>query len=103
MTLALVTGGGAGLGRGIAQALRREGYDVVVTVLPGTVFVMGDNRDASADSRVNYVGPDGQVRGLGYVHRDEIVGRAETVLFTLAKCEAEEGLECPRGWVWRGL
>ncbi len=59
------------------------------------VFLMGDNRDASADSRV--------AAGLGYVHRDEVVGRAETVLFTFARCRDEPGLTCP-GWrVWRGL
>lgn len=58
-------------------------------------FLMGDNRDASADSRVAI--------GLGYVHRDELVGRAITVLFTLASCRDEEGLECP-GWrVWMPL
>ena len=52
-------------------------------------FMMGDNRDASADSRV--------AAGLGYVHEDELVGRAITVLFTFASCREEEGLDCP-GW-----
>ena len=57
------------------------------------IFLMGDNRDASADSRAS----------LGYVHKDEVVGRAWTVLFTFANCRREEGLFCP-GWrVWRGL
>ena len=54
---------------------------------------MGDNRDASADSRA----------GLGYVHKDEVVGRAWTVLFTFANCRREDDLFCP-GWrVWRGV
>ena len=56
---------------------------------------MGDNRDASADSRVS--------TGLGYVHFDEVVGRAETVLFTFASCRRETGLTCPPGRVWRPL
>ena len=42
MTLALVTGGGSGIGREIAVSLRREGYDVAVTVLPGT-YAPGDD------------------------------------------------------------
>lgn len=58
-------------------------------------FLMGDNRDASADSRV--------ASQLGYVHRDEIVGRANTVLFTFARCRREEGLSCPPWRVFRGL
>ena len=57
------------------------------------LFLMGDNRDASSDSRAS----------LGYVHKDEVVGQAWTVLFTFANCRQEEGLFCP-GWrVWRGL
>ena len=66
-----------------------------VTVRPGTVFVMGDNRDAARDSRA----PEGP----GLVPLENVVGRAETVLFTFERCRREEGLYCPRGRVWRGL
>ncbi len=59
------------------------------------LFLMGDNRDESADSR--------QAGGLGYVHNDEVVGQAWTVLFTFASCREEEGLTCPEWRVWRGL
>lgn len=66
-----------------------------VVVPAGRVFVMGDNRDNSADSRA----PDGP----GFVPYARIVGRAETVLYTFEHCRREEGLYCPRGRVWRGL
>lgn len=66
-----------------------------VTVRPGTVFVMGDNRDASKDSRAQ--------GGPGLVPLENVVGRAETVLFTFERCRREEGLYCPGGRVWRGL
>lgn len=59
------------------------------------VFLMGDNRDQSLDSRASY--------GVGYVHMDEVVGKAQTVLFTFASCRDEEGLYCPPWRVWRGL
>lgn len=59
------------------------------------LFLMGDNRDQSADSRA--------AMGVGYVHRDEVVGKAWTVLFTFASCREEEGLHCPPWRVWRPL
>ena len=68
------------------------------TVLPGTVFVMGDNRDRSNDSRAP--------GGPGLVPLANVVGRAETVLFTLQKCpraDREAGMHCPTGRVWSGL
>jgi len=59
------------------------------------LFLMGDNRDVSLDSRA--------ARGVGYVHRDLVVGKAWTVLFTFASCRREEGLSCPDWRVWRGI
>jgi signal peptidase I len=65
------------------------------TIRPGTVFVMGDNRDASNDSRAP--------RGPGLVPLANVVGRAETVLFTLARCDKGDAMHCPSGRVWSGL
>jgi signal peptidase I len=47
----------------------------VFTVPPGTYFMMGDNRDNSADSR----DPDS---GVGFVPAVNIVGRAEFIFFS---------------------
>jgi signal peptidase I len=47
-----------------------------VTVPPNHVWVMGDNRNNSADSRYHQQGPD-----LGAIPFDNIVGKARTVLF----------------------
>jgi signal peptidase I len=46
------------------------------TVPPGMVFVMGDNRDSSEDSRA--------MDSIGFVPVDNIVGKAEIRLFSLA-------------------
>lgn len=66
-----------------------------VTIPNGHVFLMGDNRDNSVDSR--------DTRGPGFVPLSHVIGRAETVPFTLERCRREDGLYCPEGRVWRGL
>ncbi|MGD9785868.1 MAG: signal peptidase I [Hyphomicrobiaceae bacterium] len=72
--------------------LRRSMPEIVVP--EGRYFMMGDNRDNSADSRFVE---------MGLVPEDNLVGRAEAILYSFYSCEPEPGLECGSRRYLKGL
>lgn len=58
----------------------------VYIVPTGHLFMMGDNRDNSSDSRV--------LQRLGFVPVENLMGRAEIILFSTHGCKKEKGLTC---------
>ncbi|KAG1650065.1 Signal peptidase I [Nymphon striatum] len=57
------------------------------TIPDGHVFVMGDNRDNSSDSRFS---------SLGFVPIENIQGRARMISYSLYDCDQELGLNCAK-------
>jgi len=64
----------------------RYSEDMSEEIIPaGRYFMMGDNRDNSADSRFPQ---------MGLVPEENLIGRAEAILYTLYSCRPEPGVIC---------
>lgn len=60
--------------------------DMAEAIVPeGRLFMLGDNRDNSADSRFS---------SMGFVPVENLIGRADAILYSFASCAGEAGLRC---------
>jgi signal peptidase I len=66
-----------------------------VTVPAGHYFMMGDNRDNSADSRTSPIN-----QGVGFVPFENLVGRADLIFLSIAVDEPGASLFKPWTWPW---
>ena len=101
-------------GRNLGIDTHDNTYEFVVP--EGHIFFSGDNRDNSVDARSTsgHCTPvDGRISGsgcpapesaaIGFVPLKNVIGRADTVIFTTKRCREEPATSCPPKRVWRGL